>query len=120
MKNYYGKEDLALFKKVILEKLEVAQKQLDYLRSSHRNDSDNGRNHLFKSLSESASEDAQKETNTKLAARQEKFIRDLKNALLRIENKTYGICRETGALIPKERLLLVPHATLKVEAKTKK
>jgi len=58
-----------------------------------------------------------KEANTHLAIRQEKFIRDLKNALLRIENKTYGICRVTGKLINKERLKLVPHATLSIEAK---
>ena len=58
-----------------------------------------------------------KEQNAQLAARQEKFLRDLKNALMRIENKTYGICRVTGKLIGKERLKLVPHATLSIEAK---
>ena len=58
-----------------------------------------------------------KEANTQLAIRQEKFIRDLKSALVRIENKTYGICRVTGKLIQKERLMLVPHATLSIEAK---
>ena len=58
-----------------------------------------------------------KEANVQLAIRQEKFIRDLKNAILRIENKTYGVCRVTGKLIQKERLKLVPHATLSIEAK---
>ena len=66
---------------------------------------------------EEGSETMSKEANAQLAARQEKFIRDLRNALVRIENKTYGVCRETGKLIPKERLRAVPHATLSIEAK---
>ena len=70
----------------------------------------------FKSFDE-GSEVMNKESNVQLAIRQEKFIRDLKNALMRIENKTYGVCRVTGKLIQKERLKLVPHATLSIEAK---
>ena len=70
----------------------------------------------FKAFEE-GSETMSKEANTQLAIRQEKFIRDLKNALIRIENKTYGICRVTGKLINKKRLMLVPHATLSIEAK---
>lgn len=66
---------------------------------------------------EEGSETMSKEANAQLAARQEKFIRDLRNALVRIENKTYGICRVTGKLISRERLLAVPHATLSIEAK---
>lgn len=123
MKNYYTSEELEEFKKIITEKLETAEKQLDYLRNSYRNGSDNRINDtsfVFKSSPEAGAEDLEKETNTKLAIRQEKFIRDLKNALLRIENKTYGICIETGELISKERLLIVPHATSTIEAKTKK
>ena len=70
----------------------------------------------FKAFEE-GSETMSKEANTQLALRQEKFIRDLKNALVRIENKTYGVCRVTGKLIQKQRLILVPHATLSIEAK---
>ena len=83
------------------------------------NDSNNGTDDTsptFKSFEE-GSETMSKEANTQLALRQEKFIRDLKNALIRIENKTYGVCRKTGKLISKKRLELVPHATLSIEAK---
>ena len=73
----------------------------------------------FKAFEE-GSETLSKESNSILAQRQEKFIRDLNNALIRIENKTYGICRVTGKLINKERLKLVPHATLSIEAKMQK
>jgi RNA polymerase-binding transcription factor DksA len=89
------------------------------LRSAFKNDSNNGTDDTsptFKAFEE-GSETMSKESNVKLALRQEKFIRDLQNALLRIENKTYGICRVTGKLIQKERLKLVPHATLSIAAK---
>ena len=92
---------------------------LELLKSSYMNDGNNGTDDTsptFKAFEE-GSETMSKEANTQLAIRQEKFIRDLKNALLRIENKTYGICRVTGKLINKERLKLVPHATLSIEAK---
>jgi len=83
------------------------------------NDGNNGTEDTsptFKAFEE-GSETMSKEANVQLAIRQEKFIRDLKNAILRIENKTYGVCRVTGKLIQKERLKLVPHATLSIEAK---
>ncbi len=118
-KNRYSDKELAEFKKIIEEKIEKAKSHLDLLRSSYMNDGNNGTDDTaptFKAFEE-GSETMSKEANTQLAIRQEKFIRDLKNALLRIENKTYGICRVTGKLINKERLKLVPHATLSIEAK---
>lgn len=118
-KDRYTDKELAAFKKLIEQKIEKAQSQLELLRSSYMNDGNNGTDDTaptFKAFEE-GSETMSKEANTQLAIRQEKFIRDLKNALLRIENKTYGICRVTGKLINKERLKLVPHATLSIEAK---
>ena len=115
----YSDKDLAEFKELIEAKIEKAQKHLDLLRSAYMNDGNNGTDDTsptFKAFEE-GSETMSKEANTQLAIRQEKFIRDLKNALLRIENKTSGICRVTGKLINKERLKLVPHATLSIEAK---
>jgi RNA polymerase-binding transcription factor DksA len=115
----YSDKDLAIFKSLIEEKIEKAKSHLDLLKSSYMNDGNNGTDDTsptFKAFEE-GSETMSKEANTQLAIRQEKFIRDLKNALLRIENKTYGICRVTGKLINKERLKLVPHATLSIEAK---
>ena len=118
-KERYTDKELATFKRLIENKIEKAQSQLDLLRSSYMNDGNNGTDDTaptFKAFEE-GSETMSKEANTQLAIRQEKFIRDLKNAILRIENKTYGICRVTGKLINKERLKLVPHATLSIEAK---
>ncbi len=115
----YSDQDLAEFKTIILEKINKAQGHLELLRSSYKNDGANGTDDTsptFKAFEE-GSETMSKEANTQLAIRQEKFIRDLKNALMRIENKTYGVCRVTGKLIHKERLKLVPHATLSIEAK---
>lgn len=115
----YSDNDLAEFKEIILEKIRKAEEDLISFRTSYKNDSNNGTDDTsptFKAFEE-GSETMSKEANVQLAIRQEKFIRDLKNALLRIENKTYGICRETGKLIQKERLKLVPHATLSIEAK---
>ncbi|MFD0799086.1 TraR/DksA family transcriptional regulator [Maribacter chungangensis] len=112
-------KDLAEFKKLIEEKIVKANGHLELLKSSYMNDGNNGTDDTsptFKAFEE-GSQTMSKEANTQLAIRQEKFIRDLKNALLRIENKTYGICRVTGKLINKERLKLVPHATLSIEAK---
>jgi RNA polymerase-binding transcription factor DksA len=119
LKVRYSDKDLAEFKSLIEEKIEKAKSHLDLLRSAYMNDGNNGTDDTsptFKAFEE-GSETMSKEANTQLAIRQEKFIRDLKNALLRIENKTYGICRVTGKLINKERLKLVPHATLSIEAK---
>ena len=115
----YSDKDLAMFKEIIVEKMEKAQKDLELLQSAYKNDGNNGTDDTsptFKAFEE-GSETMSKEANTQLAIRQEKFVRDLKNALLRIENKTYGICRVTGKLINPERLKLVPHATLSIEAK---
>ena len=102
-------------------KISKAQRDLELIRSAYMNDGNNGTEDTaptFKAFEE-GSQTMSKEANTQLAIRQEKFIRDLKNALIRIENKTYGICRVTGKLISKQRLELVPHATLSIEAKNK-
>ena len=118
-KTTYTKNELEEFKKIILAKIESAQDDLNVLRSATANDSDNGTEDTsptFKQFEEGSST-LSKEENIKLAERQAKFIRNLSGALIRIENKTYGICRETGKLIAKERLKLVPHATLSMEAK---
>ena len=117
--NRYSDKDLAEFKVLIGDKMAMAKSPLELLKSSYMNDGNNGTDDTsptFKAFEE-GSETMSKEANTQLAIRQEKFIRDLKNALNRIENKTYGICRVTGKLINKERLKLVPHATLSIEAK---
>ena len=115
----YADKELEEFKVLIEKKIEKAKSHLELLKSSYMNDSNNGTDDTsptFKAFEE-GSQTMSKEANTQLAIRQEKFIRDLKNAILRIENKTYGICRVTGKLINKERLKLVPHATLSIEAK---
>ncbi|PWI30631.1 molecular chaperone DnaK [Flavobacteriaceae bacterium LYZ1037] len=115
----YADKDLAEFKVLIQEKIVKAQYDLDLIKSAYMNDLNNGTDDTsptFKAFEE-GSETMSKEANSQLAIRQEKFIRDLKNALIRIENKTYGVCRVTGKLINKDRLKLVPHATLSIEAK---
>ncbi|MBA5792204.1 TraR/DksA family transcriptional regulator [Flavobacterium sp. xlx-214] len=115
----YSDADLAEFKELILKKIEKAQADLDLIKSAYMNDLNNGTDDTsptFKAFEE-GSETLSKEANSQLAIRQEKFIRDLKNALVRVENKTYGVCRVTGKLIEKERLKLVPHATMSMEAK---
>ncbi|WP_109302212.1 molecular chaperone DnaK [Aquimarina sp. AU474] len=115
----YSDSDLEKFREIIVDKMEKAQKDLELLQSAYKNDGNNGTDDTsptFKAFEE-GSETMSKEANTQLAIRQEKFVRDLKNALLRIENKTYGICRVTSKLINPERLKLVPHATLSIEAK---
>lgn len=118
-KTKYSDAELQEFKTLIEDKIQKARIDLDLLKSSYMNDGNNGTEDTaptFKAFEE-GSETMSKEANTQLAIRQEKFIRDLKNALIRIENKTYGICRVTGKLINKKRLFLVPHATLSIEAK---
>ncbi|UAM97390.1 TraR/DksA family transcriptional regulator [Polaribacter litorisediminis] len=117
----YSEEDLKEFKEIIHKKIARAEEDLALLEAAYKNDANNGTDDTspsFKSFDE-GSEVMNKEANVQLAIRQEKFIRDLKNALLRIENKTYGICRVTKKLIQKERLRIVPHATLSIEAKRK-
>ena len=118
-KTKYSDAELQEFRTLIEEKIQKAQLDLDLLKSSYMNNGNNGTEDTaptFKAFEE-GSETMSKEANTQLAIRQEKFIRDLKNALIRVENKTYGLCRVTGKLINKERLKLVPHATLSIEAK---
>ncbi len=115
----YSDADLAEFKEIILKKIEKAKADLDLIKSAYMNDLNNGTDDTsptFKAFEE-GSETMSKEANSQLAIRQEKFIRDLKNALFRVENKTYGICKVTGKLISKERLKIVPHATMSIEAK---
>ncbi len=119
LKNRYSDADLEEFKILILEKIEKAQHDLGLIKSAYMNDHNNGTEDTsptFKAFDEGSAV-MSKESNSQLAIRQEKFIRDLTNALIRIENKTYGICRVTGKLINKKRLELVPHATLSIEAK---
>lgn len=118
-KTRYTDEELQEFKDLILAKLEKAQADYDQLVSCISNADGNGTadtSPTFKTLEEGASTRGQEETS-RLAQRQLQFIRHLQAALVRIENKTYGICRVTGKLIPKERLRAVPHATLSIDAK---
>ena len=118
-KTRYSDEELQEFKEIILKKLEKAQADYELLKSSIMNTDGNDisdTSPTFKVLEEGAST-LSKEEAGQLAQRQMKFIQHLKNALIRIENKTYGICRETGKLIPKERLRAVPHATLGINQK---
>ena len=117
--NRYSDKDLAEFKALIQDKIKKAEHDLELIKSAYMNDHNNGTDDTsptFKAFEE-GSETMSKEANSALAIRQEKFIRDLKNALIRIENKTYGVCRVTGKLINKDRLKLVPHDTLSIEAK---
>jgi|TARA_R100001369_G_C3259662_1_gene157856 DnaK suppressor protein len=117
--NRYSDKDLEEFRALVKEKISRAEHDLELIKSAYMNDHNNGTDDTsptFKAFEE-GSATMSKEANSALAIRQEKFIRDLKNALIRIENKTYGICRVTGKLIVKERLKLVPHATLSIEAK---
>lgn len=117
----YSDEELEEFKKLILDRLEKARKDLELLNEnvSGGENSAEDTSPTFKVLEE-GSNVLSKEENSQLAARQYKYIQNLENALIRIENKTYGICRVTGKLIPKERLRAVPHATLSVEAKMRR
>ena len=120
-KNRYSDEELEEFRGIIVEKLEKAREDLKMLTDaySHANEHDTtDTSPTFKVLEEGY-QVLSKEENSRLAARQQKFINSLENALIRIENKTYGICRVTGILISKERLKSVPHATLSIDAKLK-
>lgn len=119
LKTRYSDKELEEFKQIILDKLEEAKKDYELLKSSLSLSDDHGTDDTsptFKMM-EDGSDTLTKEETAQLAARQEKFIKHLENALIRIGNKSYGICRETGKLINKERLKLVPHATLSIEAK---
>jgi RNA polymerase-binding protein DksA len=115
----YSEKDLLEFQELIHVKLAQAKSDLDELRQSLSHEGDNSTDDTsptFKMM-EDGNDTMSREEVAQLAARQEKFIQALENALLRIKNKTYGVCRVTGKLIPKERLRLVPHATLSIEAK---
>ena len=112
-KTRYSDEELQEFKKLILEKIETAKQNYEQLKSRIMTDESQP---TFKVLEEGAST-LEKEEASQRAQRQMEFIKQLQGALVRIENKTYGICRVTGKLIPKERLMAVPHTTLSVEGK---
>ena len=121
-KTRYSDEELADFKELILKKLAVAREEYESIMGTLMNTDNNGvdaTSPTYKALEEGANTQTKEELSL-LASRQQKFIKGLEAALVRIENKTYGICRETGKLIPKERLRLVPHATLSIEAKNMK
>ena len=118
-KTQYSSEELEEFKQIIIVKLENAHTDLKLLIDAFTNNNEHGTNDTspsFKVLEE-GNMVRSKEENAQMAASQQKFIKNLENALVRIENKTYGICRETGKLISKERLRSIPHATLSIEAK---
>ena len=120
VKTRYSDEELEEFRQIINDMLDKARKEYETLRQIVMN---NGSNDIedtapsFKTVEDDGAAQLSKEEASQLAQRQYKFIKNLEAALVRIENKTYGICRVTGKLIPKERLRLVPHATLTVEAK---
>lgn len=118
-KTRYSDAELEEFRAIIMEKLELAKRDYEQLKGSIMNTDGNDvddTSPTYKVLEEGANTLSKEET-TRLAQRQLKFIQGLQAALVRIENKTYGICRETGKLIPAERLRAVPHATLSIEAK---
>jgi len=120
-KTRYSDSELQEFKGLLLDKLRIAKEELNSLAASLSNPNSNGTDDTagtYKTL-EDGSATLEKEQINQLAARQKKFIEQLEAALVRIENKTYGVCRETGKLIPKERLRAVPHTTLSMEAKLK-
>ncbi len=118
-KTRYSDAELLEFKALINNKLEQAEKDYALLRNSLSLTDDHGTDDTGRTFNmmEDGSETLSREEVAQLSARQEQFIQNLHSALVRIENKTYGICRETGKLIQKERLMLVPHATLSIEAK---
>ena len=118
-KNRYSDAELAEFRAIIESKLVEAKNDLELLNSSMSLKDNNGTDDTsptFK-LIEDGSDVLQREETSQLAVRQQKFVKSLNDALIRIENRTYGICRVTGKLINKERLKIVPHATLSIEAK---
>jgi len=120
-KTRYSDVELQEFKTIILDKIAVAKEELGALTRTLSNSNANGTDDTagtYKTL-EDGSATLEKEQTNQLAARQKKFIDNLEAALVRIENKTYGVCRETGKLIQKERLKAVPHTTLSIEAKNK-
>ena len=121
LKTRYSDEELQEFKAIIMNKLEKAKEDLALLTEAYTNNSEHDTNDTsptFKVLEE-GQQVLSKEENSRMAARQQRFITNLENAMIRIENKSYGICRSSGKLISKERLRAVPHATLSIDAKLK-
>ncbi len=115
-KNYYTDEELQEFKDIILKKLNTAKDEFNYLQEQIKNSGEELQDGKLNGL-EDGSSTLEKEHLNKLMARQAQYIQNLNNALIRIKNKTYGVCRITGKLIGKDRLRAVPHATLSIEAK---
>ena len=121
-KTKYTAKELAQFEKLILEKRENAQKELDFIRESLLRSNLSGTDSTQGALKtlEDGADTMEKESLSQLAGRQQKFISNLENALIRIKNGTYGICKDSGKLIHKKRLMAVPHATQSIEAKLKR
>jgi RNA polymerase-binding transcription factor DksA len=118
-KTRFSDAELEEFRTIIQTKLDEAHKDLDLLTASISHEGDHGTDDTSRSfkLMEDGSDVLSREETAQLATRQKKFIKHLQDALIRIQNKTYGVCRDTGKLISKERLKIVPHATLSIEAK---
>ena len=121
-KTKYTAKELAQFEKLILEKRDNAQKELDFIRESLLRSNLSGTDSTQGALKtlEDGADTMEKESLSQLAGRQQKFISNLENALIRIKNGTYGICKDSGKLIDKKRLMAVPHATQAIEAKLKR
>lgn len=120
-KNIYSADELKEFEELINEKLEKAWSELNYIKESLTKSKDSGTDSSFGNVKtlEDGADTAEKESLNQLAARQQKFITNLENALIRIKNGTYGICKESGKLISKERLRAVPHTTMSIDSKLK-
>ncbi len=120
-KTKYSQEELAEFEELIIGKLDKAKSELQYIKQSLTRSGDSGTDSTFGNVKtlEDGADTAEKESLNQLAARQQKFITNLENALIRIKNGTYGICKESGKLISKERLRAVPHTTLSIDSKLK-
>ena len=118
-KTKYSSEDLKEFEALIISKMELAQNELNILKKSLNRSSDSGTADTSSTAKvlEDGAETMEKESLNQLAVRQQKFVTNLENALVRIKNGTYGICKESGKLISKERLRAVPHTTLSIAAK---
>ena len=121
-KLHYSSEDLKEFEGIIADKLDIAKKELLYIKNSLSKKNDEGTDNTSGTMKllEDGADTAEKESFTQLAARQQKFIQQLENAMARIKNGTYGVCIDTGKLIPKERLRAVPHTQHTIEAKMNK
>lgn len=121
-KTAYSKEELQTFEDIILKKLAIAKDELNQLKESlsKKNDSGTGYTASTSKLLEDGADTLERESQNQLAARQQKFIYNLENALIRIKNGTYGVCVDTGKLISKERLMAVPHTMHSIEAKLAK